>query len=963
MNTSDQEISLKVNGKERALLVDPTDTLLDVLREELDLKGTKDGYSLRVGGWDTVIMNGEAVPASLVLAKEAGEKDIETIEGVAEQEHPIVESFVNENHIQGGYDVPGKIMSAKALLDKNPQPTREEVVEALSGVLGREGIYPKDVEAVLKAAKELGKGDLEKIEEELERAGELESFTAVRREDQENSYLGKGIITRSGEAYPKATGQAEYSRDIDLPDMLYAKWLVSPYPRAKVKNVDTNEAEKIEGVVGVHTREDSMFKDLPMAGWLEEYPLITNEPEFEGDEAGVIVVAESEKACDRALDALEVKWEELPFVLDPEEALEPDAPIIHPEINEESNILDSANWSLVETDEGIEEKDQKLEDAEEEFEKADYVFEGRTVFRPQSHQSDDVSTGVATWKGEHLHIWEGVQDPRYREERLGTLLEMPKTKIHVHLANVGGSFGGDLLNDRSGTRHHVAAALLSKEHNRPVKIIQTRRAAFKYSNAKEIADYKVGAMEDGTINIVRLDTIVDAGGTGGGAAFWGTGYWNMPIRHFQYFTSVPKVEHNQKIVLTNHQPAWWFRCEKSGTDWITGSIFNKVADELGLDPTEVALKNTPEKGKESLEKCIEIGKEKIEWDEKWHDPREKELPNGKLHGIGFSWAWEWDSGAHGSAAVRIAEDGSVSLIGAAPDMGVAAHTTYHNVIAEALGVEPEYINYTPDSSDNTDRGYILADFGGSWTCGGNVDVIWEAAQKAKKILLDRASEELLKSPDLLEIDKGEIYAKNAPDERISIADAVGTYDIVASVSTRCMLEKDDCPFGSWACPYGFGKQREHPCYQSHFVEVEVDPETGLVEVDKIVNLNDVGRILLRSGVAGQQYGGSYMAAGRALQDELVHDPETGALLNGNLEDYKVPEITDLGEIEDVGLEVGEGPGALGVVGVGEDISTDLPIAIANAVHNAIGAVPEDHERPFTPDKILKALGKTEDWES
>jgi len=937
-------VKFSVNGKEEVVVVKPNDTLLDVLRNKLGLIGTKDGSSFSEGGWDTVIMDGEAVPASLVLAMDADGSQIETIEGIAASKHLLIKAFVDEEHIQGGYDIPGKIVAAKALLSKNPNPTVEDVVDALSGVLGREGLYPKDIVAVLKAAKMGGKADSKKLDKELKKAEEVVDFKVEKREENAYKYIGTNTLTRADQAYPKATGQARYSRDIQLPNMVYAKWLISPYANARVKKVDSSKAKEIPGVLEIYTWEHPLFKDLPKVGWNSYYPLITNEPKFEGDEAGVIVVAETEELCDKALDMLDIDWEPLPFVLDPEDALKPDAPKIHPEVNPNSNEVLAEEWTLGDVESG--------------FKEADRIIEDKVVYKSKLHSCDDIGTATAWWEGDHLHIWIKAQDPRWREAKISSVLGIPKSNLHLKVAYVGGSCGGDLMVERSGTRDQIAASIISKDQQRPVQIAgRNRRYYFDYHYPVHVAYFKLGVKNDGTITAISLKSIVDNGGDdGGGATFWFPKGWNMPMRYFEIFTRIPNLFHDQHIVWTNKSPMWWARCEQDGTAWIYGAIMNRVAVDLNLDPTEVVLKNACESGVPSLKKAIEIGKKEVEWDKNWHKPGTKLLSNGKYHGIGFMGYWEWGAGAHAAVGLRISEDGSASIVGMTPDTGVGIHPALRYIPAEVLGIDPEKVSFTAAASQTNDVGALLGDIGGSWTTAADADAVWKVCQKAKDVIIDRASKKMMLSPEVLEMRDGKIFPKHNPNESLTIAEAIAPYDVFVSVTTYPMSECDNGPLGSYDCAYGHHRKRQYECFQAHFVEVEVDPETGLTEIKKTVHIHDVGTAMYPTGIAGQIYGGLFMPIGRTLHEEEVWDPKTGALLTTNLKEYKIPTI---GEIPDKivarAIEVGKGPGAYGIVGVGEDTATASLSPIGNAVHNALGVAPNNYESPFTPIKLLEAL--------
>lgn len=946
MKTEKIECMFAINSSKQQLLVKPNDTLLDIIREHFKLTGTKDGAGFAEGGWDTVLMNGRAVPASLILAADADGSEIETIEGIAASGHPLIKAFVAAEHIQGGFDVPAKIVAAKALLDANPNPSMDEVVEALSGVLGREGIYTQDVVAVLNAAKLAGKGDAAKLDMELKKAEEVVDFDILKRESETHRFIGTNTVTRADQAYPKSTGQAKYSRDIQLPNMVYAKWLISPYAHARVNKVDTEKAKQLAGVLAVYTWEDELFKGLPMAGWAGYYPLITNNPKFEGDEAGVIVVAESEELCDRALDLLHVEWESLPFVMDAEEALKPDAPRLHPERNAENNELVAPTWSLGDVEEG--------------FKEADRIVEDKVVYTGKAHMCDDIGTVTAWWEGDHLHAWIKAQDPRWREAKVTSILGIPKSKYHLKVAYVGGAFGGDLMTDRSGTRDQVAAALLSKALRRPVQMVgRNRRYYFDFNYPTHIAYYKIGFKNDGTITALSMKSIVDVGGDdGGGVFFWNPSGWNMPIRYFEIFTKIPNLFHDQHLVWTNKSPTWWDRCEQDGSAWIYGAIMDRVSVELEMDPTEVTLKNVCESGVPSLKKAIEMGKKEIGWDEKWHKPGEKKLENGKYHGLGFSGYWEWGAGAHAAVGLRVAEDGSAAIIGMTPDIGVGIHPACRYIPAEVLGIDPDKVSFTAAASQTNDVGALLGDIGGSWTTAADVDAVWEVSRKAKSIILDRASKKMILSPEVLELRDGKVCATHNPSMCMSISEAIAPYDIFVSVTTYPMAQSDNGPLGSYDSAYGYNRKRKYECFQAHFVEVETDAETGLTEITKTVHLHDVGTVIYPTGVNGQIYGGLYMAIGRVLYEELVWDPKTGVLLNGNLKDYKTPTIGDTpGKIVARALEIGKGPGAFGIVGVGEDTATAAISPIGNAIFNALGVAPEHYENPFTPDRLFEALEK------
>jgi xanthine dehydrogenase molybdenum-binding subunit len=403
-------------------------------------------------------------------------------------------------------------------------------------------------------------------------------------------------------------------------------------------------------------------------------------------------------------------------------------------------------------------------------------------------------------------------------------------------------------------------------------------------------------------------------------------------------------------------------------------VFDHVAAELGLDPTEVALKNDGYDGhhsgelsnykrkhgfpdKDSLKECIDAGKEAIGWDEKWHLPGTKRLPNGKLHGMAFTWNHEWDDvrGA-GSAAVMIENDGTVSIIGQQSDIGVNPWTAYCQIVADELGVPYTDVNIKPFTLDH---GFALMSPDGSCNLCSNGNVVKKAAQKARKMLLELAAQKFEGvKPEDLDIKDSVIYVKSSPENRKALRDVVAK---AMPMNFACVYWSEAPVIGwAWHTQGLWGEAlstgRPHLCRQAHFIEVEVDTETGEIEVTRVVNVNDVGKAISPETIEGQQYGGTYMGIGRALTEEIIYDPITGVMLNGNLLDYKYATILDCGPIDPIIKETGMGHGPYGTCGVGEDIGTEIPGLMGPAVYNAIGKWIDDF--PITPAKVLQALGKT-----
>jgi xanthine dehydrogenase molybdenum-binding subunit len=328
-----------------------------------------------------------------------------------------------------------------------------------------------------------------------------------------------------------------------------------------------------------------------------------------------------------------------------------------------------------------------------------------------------------------------------------------------------------------------------------------------------------------------------------------------------------------------------------------------------------------------------------------------------MHGIAFTWDHDWDDvRGTGSAAVLIQNDGSVSIIAQHSDIGLNPWTTYCQIVADELGVKYEEVEINPF---DLNQGFALMSPDGSCNLGSNGYVVKKAAQKAKKMLLDLAAEKFGEglSEDDLDVKDSIVFEKKNPDNRKPIADVVK----MATPMLNAVVVWTEPPVLAWAWHtqglWGESIETGRPrlCRQANFIEVEVDTDTGEVEVIKVVNVNDVGKAISPETVEGQMYGGTYMGLGRAFTEEMIWDPKTGVLLNRNLLDYKVATICDYPPAESVVIETGLGHGPYGSTGIGENTATMIPALLGPAVYNAIGKWVDDF--PITPSKILKALGK------
>jgi len=776
--------------------------------------------------------------------------------------------------------------------------------------------------------------------------------------------IGKRGIRRL-DGYEKVSGEAVYTRDVKLPGMLCARVLSSPYARAKIIHMDTTKAERLRGVRAVLRYDDAEVKGRMLNGsycgpqWIYKdaapwyikpvHYVLPDEAWYEGQPIGIAVAADTEDIANEALRSVKIDWQQLPFVLDPEAALRSDAPVLRPDAD--SNLLQDPRQFL------------ELGDVEKGFKEADTIIEFKARRSPHLWAGAEIPSVLTRWRGDNLEIWLHQQQPYHAKMLLAEWMKIPMSKISVHSPYMGCSFGGrGNPAEVSENGINIVASLLAGRTRKPVKLLYDRsQTFFGESGDMMVGTFKVGAQKDGTITAVDIKSKF--------AVFMCT----PGIEHFIDNTCIPNLRCEAITADVSKGPAWWHRCEQLPNSLCLTLVFDHVAAALKLDPTEVTLKNDGYDGRDashlarykrkhgfpdrdSLKECIEAGKKAIDWDKKWHPPGTKRLGNGRMHGIAFTWNHAWDDvRGTGSAAVMIEQDGTVSIIAQQADLGVNPWTSYCQIVADELGVRIEDIAIKPFTLDH---GFSLMSPDGSCNLCSNGYTVRKAARKARKMLLELAADKFGNvKPEDLEIADRVIYIKSDP-ERTKTIKEITARAVPSFVSEGFWT---DAPVIAWAwhCQGIFGQSietgRPRLCRQAHFMEIEVDTETGQIEIINVVNVNDVGKAVSPETVEGQMYGGTYMAVGRALTEEMVWDPNTGVLLNRNLLDYKYATMNDCGPIKTIFLETGLGHGPYGTVGVGEDSATVVPALIGPAVYNAIGKWIDDF--PITPDKVLKALGK------
>jgi 4-hydroxybenzoyl-CoA reductase subunit alpha len=925
-----QLIKINVNGTENEVAVNSGTTLLDLLRDQLRLTGAKKGCELGDCGACTVLLNGKAVNSCLVLAIEAEGQNITTIEGLARREnlHPIQRAFIEKGSIQCGFCTPGMILRTKSFLDENPDPSREDIKEALSGNLCRCTGYTKIIEAV-ETASEYLKGKKPKAIEYQPQKSAM-NLTVV----------GKRLPKI--DAPDKATGRAQYTDDIVLPNMIYGKLLLSPVPHAKIKSINTDKAKALPGVKVVLTGEDVpgiTYGTSPPR--YDEYILAKDKVRFVGDVVAA-VAAIDEKTCYRAIKLIDVEYEELPAVFDPIEAMKDGAPRLFDD-KYENNI----NTRV----------DHLFGDIEKGFKEADYVKEAVFVGNRTYQNPIEPHCAIAEWdRHGRVTLYTSTQVVHYVHHQLSRILDLPLGNIRVIMTNCGGGFGAKAATNML----EICSILLSKQAGCPVKMRFNREEMYLYGRGrhKQYIEMKIGVKKDGAITAVKQKAILE-GGAYSSFGIVSTYYAGSMLPTLYNFRN---YKYDGFRVNTNLPPCGAMRGH--GTPhprFAFESLLSMIADDIGMDHIDIRLKNAmvPETRTCNdldihsceLKACLKKVREKSGWNKK-----KGKLPKGRGIGIGCG---GFVSGAgypiyrskfpHSNAIIKVEEDGSkaVLFVGDA-DIGQGSDTVLAQAAAEAMGITLDKMSVVSADSDITPLGF------GAYSSrvtlmGGNASKM--AGEEIKKQVIEAASKLLKVEQNKLEAKNNLIYEVDNPQNSIEWSEAAFNY-----FSEKGPLVGK----GHYSPPEGLGGTYKGAAvgtspafsFSASVCEVEVDMETGKVKVLNFWDAHDCGTAINPMAVEGQVEGAVVMGMSETLLENEVFDSR-GKMLNADLHNYLIATSAETPDIDSTIVDSYEPQGPFGAKEVGEGATLPILGAIANAVADAIGV--RIFELPITPEKVLKAI--------
>ncbi len=757
-----------------------------------------------------------------------------------------------------------------------------------------------------------------------------------------------GVPRRRVDGRAKVTGQTRFADDIFLPRMAHCKLLRSPHPHAHIRKIDASRALAHPGVYQVLTGKDLpiQYGILPVSQ--DEQALCLDHVRHVGDPVAA-VVAREELTAFEALDLIDVDYEILKTISDPEEALTTSEPRIH-EYGEEGNIHKQVALEFGNVDRGFAEADEVFEDT--------FFYQGNTHLPIEQH----ASVAVKDPDGK-LTIWSSTQTPHYLHRALAKVLEMPPAHIRVIATPNGGGFGGksDPFN------HEIVVAKAALLLDRPVKICLTREEVFYCHRGRHpvLMKFKTGVKKDGTITGVHLQTLIDGGAYGsyGVASTYYAGALQTTTYH------IPRYRYEGCRTFTNKPPCGPKRGHGTPQPRFGQEVqLDKIAEKLKLDPAELRLRivespnavtaNFLRLGTVNLTECIQRVVNISDWKGKF-----RKLPEGRGVGLacsayltGAGLPIYWNKMPHSGVQLKFDRGGGVSVFCGATEIGQGSDDVLASIVAEVLGIDPFDIRlFTGD----TDLGPVdLGSYSSRVTLmAGNAAL--QAAERGKALLAEAVALKLDVPRERLQFGDKRVFDSFASEKGVTFAEAIclaeARFGTIGTIGSYTPPKSPALYKGG-----GVGPSPTYS-YSAAVVEVEVDPVTGWLRVPKVWIAHDIGRALNPTLVRGQVEGSVYMGLGEALMEEQefrrLPKRLSHALVHKfpSMLEYKSPTSLDMPEVVTELIEDPDPRGPFGAKEVGQGPLLPIMPAVANAVYDAVGV--RIDEVPITPEKIMKALAE------
>lgn len=714
------------------------------------------------------------------------------------------------------------------------------------------------------------------------------------------------------DARAKVTGRAVYTVDRSLPGMLHIKVLRSPFAHARLRRLDTSRVIALPGIHAVLTHWSS-----PQITLSNRQPLFDQTVRFYGQPVAA-VVADDEDTAQSAIEKIAVAYEPLPFVVDPALAAQDGAPLVQPC----GNLVQHNNPRRYERG--------NVRQGEIE---AEVVVESEFRTQPVVHQCFEPHCALCQWDGENLTVWTSTQYVHGVAAELARILDLPENRVRVISEAIGGGFGSKLF----AGEEVVLPALLALQIGRPVRLALDRAEETIATGHREatVQRIRIGARHDGTLTFID-HRVISGIGSYGTHAMEVTGPSQTLYR-------CPNVRTEETAVYTNLAPARAFRAPGyTEGAFALESAMDQLAQRLKLDPVLLRRRNEADidqvahqqYSSDQIDEAYRLGADIFKLDQ----PKSVSSHPRRRRGRGIAaQIWGGGGGPPAYAWIEVNSQGSADVVVGSQDIGTGTRTALAQIAAEELGLRFEDVRV---AEGDTLFGPYAPASGGSMTVSSVGPAVRAAASQARQVLLDLASDELHQPVDQLSLCDGIVHHGPAGHQTIPLA------TLLERVSPFSVTGQGDrAPNPQGVAIRTFGVQ---------FAEVEVDIDTGEVALLRHVAVHDCGRVISPRQAQSQVAGGITQGIGYALTEELVIDPQTGIVLNPNLEDYLIPTIADIPPIDGRLLDIiDQIDNSIGVKGLGEPPIIPTAPAVANAIADAIGV--RITEIPITRAKILAAL--------
>lgn len=950
------QVAFSVDGEDHHVVVDVRESLWETMTYRLGLTGANMGCDRAQCGICNVLVDGRAVNSCSVLTARLAGKDVRTVAGLHSGDtvgglHPLQRAFWEEAAFQCGICTKGFIMTSYALLQSNPDPSDDDIRNAIAGVLCRCGEGPRIVRAIKRAAAELRDG---------RPAGYTDphaSGTTLMPHTSE--VIGTSVPRIQG--FGSVTDKGNYLSLQTLPGMAFVRTLRSPYPRAKVVSIDTTAAERLPGVIKILHRFNLPEQYLQVS--IEGPPprRLFNEEVVQVGMPVALVAAETEHIADDALALIDVEYDVLEPALDYLTAAGADKQWDNPLPGTIRNIIKPVV---------VGEPDAALAEA-------DLIVEHITTTPYEQHLPLELRTGLYYWEGEKLVTYQTTHRTFDVRRELARWLSLPEDDVRIiQTGFMGSSYGSaDHL-----VEELVLPAVMAKLIQRPVRSMLTREESFLTSahRGRTRTRVKLGVSQDGDFQGVDVEVLYD-GGTNAGlpaSAAAAEGLTGIGVRGgwyvFEILYSYPHQKYEGTEVWTNNFRAGPMRgVGRNFGLFALETAIEKAAYEAGIDPLQLRLRNLNETGavfdemtgaqpglkfgrtgglRASLLRAAEL----IGWDRNWHPPYSREIRPGVFHGIGIVSAVDRGGGRQGGATPEAAPppstgqvvlhtDGTLEVFSGSTEVGAGQRTLMAMIAAQAAGIPLDEIAIATgvDTAVNTNTGpsnSSLQTNVAGWA-------VLEAAGAVKELLLAEAAPRLSAQlgrtvgPDDLGVRDGWITVTGRTDVRVLVREIMTGLGkpLRAASDRRRRLTAESVAMGA------------------HAVEVAVDTATGGIEVLHYAAVHDVGRVLNRISLIQQVEGGVMMGLGGTLHEELLVDDVTGVPITANILEYKPPTTLEVPPMDVDFVEVPQDYGPYGAVAIGQASTPPVAPAVANAIYNAVGIWVAD--LPFSPSRMLAALGE------